>query len=63
MKYTAIKLRGLPHYLWFETGNIEEDALEFTATEGWGKNGALTKVRCMKSEIRSRIESDELQYN
>ena len=49
MKYLAIKVRGLPHWIWFETKQTVEVSDTFKGSNGWGKNGAQTDVEVPSS--------------
>ncbi len=62
LKYIAIKLNGLNHYLWFETRHYFYEKDVFVGLNGWGKGGCRTNVKCNKNEINSYIYSDSLQY-
>jgi hypothetical protein len=62
-KYVAIKPKGLNRYIWFKTENVSCESDVFLGQNGWGKNGALTNIKCNTNEIESYIYSDELQYN
>jgi hypothetical protein len=61
-KYTAIKLIGLPHWLWFETTKTKKENGRFIGSEGWGCGGAFTNVDVDASEIQGEINSEALQY-
>lgn len=62
-KYIAVKPKGFNHYIWFETTKTTNDLGVFIGEDGWGKNGALTSVKCKSSDIDGFIYSDELQYS
>ena len=62
-KYTAVKPKGFGYYIWFETEKTTPNLGMFIGTQGWGKRGALTDIKCRASEIDSFIYSDELQYD
>ena len=63
MKYRAIKLTGLNHWIWFKEENITETDLgEFFGRGGWGKGGDHTNVDTPQSLIEASIYSDTLQY-
>ena len=38
-KYTAIKLNGLDHWIWFDNDDVSEDGVMFKGSSGWGKGG------------------------
>lgn len=63
MKYVAIKVKGLDHWLWFKQEFVTEKAGRFKGEKGWGKGGALTSVDVAKRDITSRLASDTLQYS
>lgn len=63
MKYVAIKIKGLDHWLWFEQKEVINDEIKFKGKNGWGKNGALTSIEINKSSIEGYIYSDILQYS
>jgi len=61
MKYTAIKVKGLSYWLWFETQYLNIKDCEFKAVKGWGKNNAYIETfECETSEIIATLTSDEL---
>lgn len=60
--YIGIKVRGLPHFVWFEEGKFSSDGIFFYGHEGWGKDGAPTDIECRIVEINSVIHSDSPQY-
>jgi len=62
MKYIAIKVSGLNHWVWFKAENVKEEVGRFKGNEGWGKRGALTSIDVDGEDIRGRLLSDELQY-
>ncbi len=62
-KYVAIKPKGFAYYIWFKTENVIYDLGCFIGKDGWGKDGALTNIKCSGTEIDSYIYSDELQYS
>ena len=61
MKYIAIKLKGLDHWLWFEKSKTVNHLGVFCGSEGWGKRGALTTIKVATNQIVGEIKSDELQ--
>lgn len=63
MKYIAIKLKGLNHWIWFKAEKVKEEAGQFKGHEGWGKDGALTSIDVSNENIEGRILCDELQYS
>jgi len=63
MKYVAIKVRGLKHWLWFDKDKVEELGGIFTGEGGWGDGGALTEITVSTEDIVGRIFSENLQYN
>jgi hypothetical protein len=60
--YTAIKVEGMSHWLWFKNDNVEENHGTFTGKSGWGKGGTHTNITIKSDMIKGRIESKELQY-
>lgn len=52
MKYIAVKLIGLDHWLWFLLSDVVETELHFKGTNGWGKRGALTTLHVPKKSDR-----------
>lgn len=60
--YVAVKLKGLPHFLWFERGRYRESATQFAGCDGWGPGGALTHAGGALDQIEARLFSDELSY-
>lgn len=62
-KYIAVKPKGFKYYIWFKTAEVIHDLGCFIGKNGWGKDGALTNIKCNASEIDSFIYSDELQYS
>lgn len=62
MKYLAIKVKGMNHWLWFASENIDEKDGVFIGTGGWGKGGAFTSCKVSSLLIEGRIESESLQY-
>ena len=61
-KYIAVKLKGLNHFIWFRTSKVITSLGCFIGKNGWGKNGALTNLKCYEKDIEAYIYSDELQY-
>lgn len=61
-KYIAIKVKGIAHWLWFDTKKVKLDGTTFVGNEGWGKDGALTSINVLKEEIIGKLYSDNLQY-
>lgn len=62
-KYTAILVKKLGYWLWFETKNVVDGVLDFEGTNGWGRRGAkINTLKIRQSEIVGRITSDELGY-
>jgi hypothetical protein len=62
LKYTAFKVAGLDHWLWFETTNVKRDGVQIVAVDGWGKNGHKTDLEIDSNQVQGVITSDELQY-
>jgi len=62
MKYIAIKVRGMDHWLWFkrEMANISNG--QFVGKEGWGKDGSLTEIKVSESLIEGLIDSETLDF-
>lgn len=61
-KYIAIKVKGIAHWLWFETKKVKHINHEFIGKDGWGKGGALTNITVSEDEIIGEIHSENLQY-
>ena len=62
MKYTAVKLKNLPHWVWFKTENLTTEAGRLVGKTGWGLEGALTDIDVDADLEEGRITSEELQY-
>ncbi len=62
LKYIAIKVKGLNHWLWFEQEKVIEMNGTFEGTDGWGAGGNLTSIKISNCEITGRIYSQALQY-
>lgn len=62
MKYTAIKVQGMAHWLWFENSKIERKDGKFIGKAGWGKGGAFTEIDIWERLIEGTILSDTTQY-
>jgi hypothetical protein len=63
MKYVAILVVGMKHWLWFEKEKVEQSEGVFKGVKGWGARGATTDITISTEFIIGRIYSDELQYN
>ena len=63
MKYIAIKIKGLNHWLWFEQQKVKDDGIKFEGKDGWGKNGEYICIETDKSTIEGYIYSHTLQYS
>lgn len=61
-EYVAIKVKGLPNWLWFKTKNISETDSIFEGVDGWGKGGEYTEITIHKDEIIGRIHSNTISY-
>ena len=61
-KYTAIKIKGLDHWLWFDINKVTVKQNRFIGLAGWGKDGNYTEIDIDTNEIVGRIMSDTLQY-
>ncbi len=61
-KYLAIKVEGLPHWLWFDRSKTSVEDGIFTGVQGWGEDGAQTDIECDVTLIKSEIASESLQY-
>lgn len=61
-KYIAIKVKGLNHWLWFDTTKVTRDSGIFIGKGGWGKSGAFTEIKIEERYISGEIESTDLQY-
>jgi len=64
MKYTAVKLKYHPYWIWFQMDKVKIDRHNFLiGNDGWGKGGAKTNINVNCKIIEGQIWSDELQYN
>ena len=63
MKYLAIKVEGIQHWIWFKKGHAKVENGKFTGKNGRGKGGAATDIKIDECRIIGRIESDALQYS
>ncbi len=61
-KYTAIKPKGFPYWLWFQTDKVTRESYTFTGTGGWGRGGANTNISIPESSIEAEMTSSDLQY-
>ena len=62
-KYTAFKLKGINHWLWFKTENVREITTGlYDCKDGWGKGGESTSVSFDKRLIEGELSSSALQY-
>ena len=61
-EYIAVKIKALPHWLWFTPANVTETDDQFVGVEGWGENGHAVSVNVPVSTIEGRIESDVLMH-
>lgn len=61
-KYTAIKVKGINHWFWFECEKFETVNHEITGKAGWGKGGAYTDLTISTNLVEGQIFSDALQY-
>ena len=61
-KYTAIKVKGIKHWIWFEVKNTELFDDKFIGTKGWGINGVQTEMDVNVDLIEGQIFSEVLQY-
>jgi len=62
MKYIAIKVKGINHWIWFEKEKAIRQGGNFIGDAGWGKDGAYTSITISESQIEGEITSDSLQY-
>jgi hypothetical protein len=62
MKYLAIKVKGLNHWLWFNRSEVTEEDGIFIGKSGWGKDKELTNITIPVKLIQARLESDALQH-
>jgi hypothetical protein len=62
MKYRAILVKHLRHWLWFETTKTEEKDGKFVGIDGWGKGGESTSITVQSDLIIGRVDSDVLDY-
>ncbi len=60
-KYTAVKVSGLDHWVWFETQKIQFNN-RVIGKEGWGKGGSFTEIDVDANQVEGRITSETLQY-
>lgn len=64
MKYVAIKVEGIPHWMWFKKEKTTHEGGVFTGKDGWGKGGAQTTITNLDAKlIIGRMESTDLQYS
>jgi hypothetical protein len=63
LKYMAIKVKGIKHWLWFETEKVTRDSNNFTGRDGWGKGGNLTDISVHENDIIGEMYSEAPQYS
>jgi len=62
-KYTAIKLKGMPYWLWFISEKVKREDGYITGTNGWDNSGHAVDVHVEESSIEGILDADELGYN
>jgi len=62
VKYLAVKLKGLNHFVWFERQKTKQAQGQFAGQGGWGARGVATNIQCQVSAVEAWIYSEELQY-
>lgn len=61
-KYTAIKIKGLNYWLWFNSENVIEEKGIFKGIRGLGSGGYHANIEIDTGLIQGRITSDNLMY-
>jgi len=63
LEYIAIKVIGMPHWLWFSKSKVSRAQGDFVGEDGWGEGWAATNITVQESCIEGEIHSEALQYN
>ena len=63
MTSIAVKIKSVPHWLWFEAAKTAETEDRFIGKEGWGADGKAVNVDVPPDILEGRIESDALMHD